>query len=162
MTPKIRTLHQEQWVPIPLDEVFDFFSQAQNLEKVTPPWVGFRILTPSPITMRPGTIIDYEVRLHRIPMRWRSEITEWVPPFHFADVQLKGPYALWNHRHSFRAEKEGTLVIDDVQYAVPLSWMPGAGLVERFLVEPELRRIFAHRRVALRAHFGLPPETESH
>jgi len=154
----IRSLHQEQWVAVPLAQVFDFFSNAENLEKVTPPWVGFRILTECPIVMRPGTVIDYEVKIHRIPMRWRSEITEWEPPHYFSDVQLKGPYARWNHRHSFRESNGGTLVVDDVEYALPFSWVPGTGLVERFFVKPELDRIFAHRRSALRTQFGLPPE----
>ena len=157
-TPKMRRIHQEQWVPVPLGDIFAFFSNAENLQKVTPPWVGFRILTPRPIVMAAGTIIDYEVRIHQIPMRWRSEITEWLPPHHFVDVQRKGPYSEWIHRHSFCELNGGTLVTDDVEYMVPFSWMPGAGLVERFLVRPELDRIFAHRRSALRMHFGLPPE----
>jgi ligand-binding SRPBCC domain-containing protein len=158
MNSNLKSIHEEQWVPFSLDKVFAFFSNAENLEKVTPPWVGFRILTSTPIVMAAGIMIDYEVRIHRLPMRWRSEITEWVPPHHFVDVQRKGPYSEWKHRHSFLELNGGTLVTDDVEYLVPLSWMPGAGLVERFLVRPELNRIFAHRRSALRTHFGLPPE----
>lgn len=159
--PKIRTIHEEQWIPIPLEDVFGFFSNAQNLSKVTPPSVGFRILTPTPIEMKRGLRLDYQISLRGIPLKWSSEITEWNPPHHFTDLQLTGPYALWKHRHSFKALNGGTLVTDDVQYAVPLSWIPGAALVELLFVEPELRRIFLHRKKALRAHFGLPSEDES-
>jgi len=122
---------------------------------MTPPWVGFKILTPSPIVMGVGTIIDYEVRLHRIPMHWRSEITEWTPPLRFSDLQLKGPYSHWHHLHSFTEAEGGTLVVDEIEYAIPLGWMPGAWLVEKLLVKPELERIFAHRRSALRKEFNL-------
>ena len=147
-------------MPIGLTEVFAFFSNPQNLSKITPPSVGFKILTPSPIVMGPGTLIDYEVRIHGIPLHWRSEISEWNPPYKFADIQLKGPYAYWHHTHSFTASNGGTLVSDHIQYSVPLSWMPGAGLVERFFVRPELEKIFAHRRTALEAEFGLSTEGE--
>ena len=160
MNPHKLNLCKEQWVPIPLPEVFAFFSDPGNLSKMTPPWVGFKILTPAPIKMARGTLIDYEVRLHRIPMHWRSEITEWSPPHRFSDLQLKGPYSYWHHVHSFSASGEGTLVVDQVEYAIPLSWMPGAGLIEHFLVKPELERIFAHRRAALRRAFGLPEKEE--
>lgn len=102
-----------------------------------------------------GTLIDYEVRLHGIPMHWRSEITEWTPPYQFSDLQLKGPYAHWHHVHSFAESNGGTLVMDHIEYAVPFSWMPGAGLVEQYLVKPELERIFAHRSKTLRKEFGL-------
>lgn len=147
-------------MPVALADVFAFFSNAENLPKITPPWVGFKILTPTPIVMGCGTLIDYEVRLHRIPMRWRSKITSWNPPYQFADLQLKGPYAYWHHTHSFAESKGGTLVMDDIDYAVPLSWMPGAGFVEHHFVKPELERIFAHRSAALRVEFGLAPEEE--
>ena len=158
MRPKVRSIHEEQWLPLPLADVFSFFSDAQNLEKVTPDSVGFRILTRLPLVMKEGLTIDYEIRLHGIPMRWSSLITEWNPPEHFTDVQVKGPYAIWRHKHSFKELNGGTLAIDDVQYAVPLSWLPGVSLVEHFFVKPELRRIFAYRKRALRKHFNLPDE----
>ena len=110
--------------------------------------------------MRTGAIIDYEVRIHGIPLRWRSEIADWNPPHRFVDIQLKGPYAYWHHTHSFTESNGGTLVADDIQYAVPMSWMPGVSLVERFFVTPELERIFSHRRTALDAAFGLSSEHE--
>lgn len=148
----------EQWIPVSLAEVFSFFSDAQNLEKVTPPWVGFRILTPLPIHMAVGTQIDYEVKLRGFPMHWCSEITEWDPPRKFADRQLKGPYSTWLHSHCFAEKDNGTTVTDIVEYAPPLNWVPGASLVNRWFVRPELNRIFEHRKAALRSHFGLPPE----
>lgn len=148
-------------MPVALKEVFAFFSNPENLPKITPPWVGFKILTPTPIVMGFGTLIDYEVRLHHIPFRWRSKITEWKPPYQFADLQLKGPYSYWHHVHSFAESKGGTLVTDDIDYAVPFSGMPGAGFVEHHFVKPELERIFAHRSAALRLEFGLELTDES-
>lgn len=147
-------MHFEQTVPLPLDEVFAFFSDPENLPKLTPPWVGFKILTPSPISMHEGTLIEYRVRVRGIPMLWSSQICEWNPPNHFADIQLKGPYAFWRHKHSFKTVPAGTLVSDDIEYAVPFSWMIGLGLVDRLFVRPEINRIFAHRHQALSAILG--------
>ena len=155
MKPKIRSLEAREWVPLPLNSVHAFFSEAQNLEKITPPEVGFRIVSPLPIVMKVGALIEYRIRLHGFVMRWSSEITEWNPPHSFTDEQTKGPYAFWRHTHSFRQEDGGTWIADSVRYAVPFSGWPGVGLVERFFVKPELRRIFAYRKVALREHFGL-------
>ena len=160
LNSKTLKLHKQQWVPVALPEVFSFFSDPQNLSKITPPWVGFKILTPAPVVMGTGTLIDYEVRLHHIPMRWRSEITEWMPPYRFCDVQLKGPYSYWRHVHSFAESNGGTLVSDDIEYSIPFGWMPGASLIEALFVKPELERIFTHRGVALRTEFGLDAEDE--
>jgi ligand-binding SRPBCC domain-containing protein len=156
LTPRLNQLHCEMWVPLPLETVFGFFSNPANLEVVTPPWVGFRILSKLPVVMKEGALLDYAIRVHGIPLRWRSEITVWEPPFRFADVQVKGPYAVWNHEHRFESRHGGTLVSDEVRYAIPFSWMPGSSLVERWLVAPDIDRIFAHRRTALLRHFGLP------
>jgi ligand-binding SRPBCC domain-containing protein len=156
LEPRLSRLHREMWVPLPLETVFAFFSNPANLELVTPPWVGFRILSRLPVEMKKGLLLDYAIRVHGIPLKWRSEITVWEPPFRFADVQLKGPYAVWHHEHRFEARHGGTLVTDEVEYAVPFSWMPGSSLVERFLVRPDVEKIFAHRRGALLRHFGLP------
>jgi ligand-binding SRPBCC domain-containing protein len=158
MAPKpcVSHLHREMWVPLPLETVFAFFSNPSNLERVTPPWVGFRILSKLPLEMKRGLLLDYAIRVHGIPLKWRSEITVWEPPFRFADLQIQGPYAVWHHEHRFEARHGGTLVTDAVEYAIPFSWMPGSGLVERFLVRPDLEKIFDHRRGALLRHFGLP------
>ena len=147
------------WVPRPLDEVFNFFSDAHNLEKITPTALGFRILNEEPIVMKCGLRIDYQIRLHGIPMKWSSEITEWDPPHHFSDTQIRGPYQQWHHRHSFKTSDNGTIVTDDVQYAVPLSWVPGMSLIEHFFIQPELRRIFLHRARALECHFQAGSQT---
>lgn len=156
LKPRLSHLLREMWVPLPLETVFAFFSNPANLELVTPPWVGFRILSKLPVEMKQGLLLDYAIRVHGIPLNWRSEITVWEPPLRFADVQLKGPYAVWHHEHRFEARHGGTLVTDEVEYAVPFSWMPGSSLVERFLVRPDVEKIFAHRRGALLRHFGLP------
>src|SRR4051812_36446234 len=110
------TLSAEQWLPRPRNEVFSFFADARNLEALTPPWLKFEVLTPSPIEMRPGALIDYRIRVHGLPIRWRTEITEWNPPHSFADVQLNGPYTLWHHKHSFHERDSGTLCVDEVRY----------------------------------------------
>ncbi len=130
-----------QWVPSPLDETFAFFADAFNLERITPPFLRFRVVTPPPIAMRPGALIDYRLRLRGVPFRWRTEITEWEPPRSFVDVQLKGPYRRWVHRHTFRAERGGTRIDDHVDYAV----VCGA-LTNPLIVRPDVRRIFAYRQ----------------
>ena len=132
----------------PLAAVFPFFADARNLEALTPPWVRFEISTPSPIEMRAGALIDYRLRVHGLPLRWRSEITAWDPPYRFVDEQRRGPYRAWRHEHRFTAEGGGTLVEDDVTYAVL-----GGAIVDRLFVRRDLERIFAFRREALRAAF---------
>ncbi|CAI8056558.1 hypothetical protein GBAR_LOCUS30816 [Geodia barretti] len=126
----------------PREQVFEFFSQAENLNFLTPPWVRFSILTPPPIEMKTGTLIQYRIRVHGIPIRWDSEITQWDPPFRFQDTQRRGPYSQWVHSHIFEEVPEGTLVIDEVEYRVP-----GGRLVNWLYVAAELRRIFNHRLV---------------
>lgn len=136
----------ELWLPRPLEEVFSFFSNAANLEHITPPWLKFRILSPTPIAMRVGTLIDYRLTVHRIPLRWRSEITEWDPPHAFTDKQRRGPYRTWVHRHSFREERGGTRVIDHVDYRV---W--GGRLFDRLFVRRDVEQIFRYRHGRLDA-----------
>jgi ligand-binding SRPBCC domain-containing protein len=139
------TFESTQVVPTPLEEVFAFFSDARNLEKITPPWLSFHVVTPGPIEMREGTIIDYELRVHGLPLRWRSEITRWDPPHAFVDEQLRGPYREWVHLHTFEEAEGGTRIGDRVTYAVP-----GGRLVERLLVRRDIERIFAHRSRVIR------------
>lgn len=139
-------LTQEQWIDRPLRDVFTFFADARNLERITPPWLKFRILTPPPIIMREGALIDYRISLRGIPLRWRSEITAWNPPFEFVDEQRRGPYRYWIHRHSF-AERDGaTCVSDHVRYGVP-----GGRIIHRLFVLPDLERVFAYRKRRLDA-----------
>ena len=124
----------------PVDAVFEFFADASNLEVITPPWLGFRIDTPLPITMEAGIRIDYRLRLRSFPVRWQTEISDWNPPNMFIDRQRKGPYRLWEHTHRFEPYEDGTHVIDSVDYIVP-----GGCPVERVFVRPQLRKIFAYR-----------------
>lgn len=137
-------LDRELWVPRPVEEVFAFFADARQLETITPPWLHFRVLTPSPLEIRQGTLIDYRLRLHGIPIRWRSEICDWEPPFRFVDQQLRGPYRLWWHEHTFEAREGGTLVGDHVRYRAP-----GGAFIDRLFVRPDLRRIFDYRHQRL-------------
>ncbi|HXG42679.1 MAG TPA: SRPBCC family protein [Dehalococcoidia bacterium] len=139
------TFLSELWLPLPPQEVFPFFAEARNLQEITPPWLSFRVLSQRPRSMGQGTVIDYRLRLHGVPLRWRSEITVWEPPHRFVDVQRRGPYRLWEHDHLFLPHDGGTLVRDRVRYAVPGGPLL-APLLDRLLVRPDLERIFAYRR----------------
>lgn len=145
----IRELVSELWLPVPRDKLFPFFADAANLETITPPWLRFRILTPPPIEMREGTLIDYRLRIHGVPIRWRTRISVWEPPRRFVDEQLRGPYRQWIHEHTFEPKVGGTLVRDHVRYAVLADW-----LLHRWLVRPDIERIFAYRSEVLRRLFG--------
>ncbi len=133
-------LRSEVTLPASRDTLFEFFSDAFQLEKITPPWLNFQVLTPAPIQIQTGTLIDYRLRLRVIPIRWRTEISSWNPPHSFTDRQLKGPYYLWEHFHKFEEVDGGTLVTDEVRYQVP-----GAALVHSLFVKRELRKIFQYR-----------------
>ncbi len=146
---KTFTLTNELWLPHQPQDVFPFFADAFNLERLTPPSLGFRVLTPPPIEMKVGTLIDYRVRLRGVPMRWQSEITEWEPPHRFADEQLRGPYRQWIHEHTFTAQDGGTIAKDTVRYAVL-----GGAIVQRLFVASELKHIFQYRNAALKDHFS--------
>jgi hypothetical protein len=141
--------HSEAWVPRPLDEVFAFFSDAGNLQVITPAWLSFEILTPRPIAMRVGAIIDYRLRIHGFPVKWKTEITAWEPPHRFVDEQRRGPYRLWVHEHRFAERDGGTQMLDRVHYAVP-----GGKWIERLFVKRDVERIFAYREARLRELFG--------
>jgi len=145
-------LKREQWVPAPLDEVFEFFSNAGNLEALTPPWLRFEIVTPLPVEMRPGARIAYRIRRHFLALRWESEIVEWTPPLRFVDVQLRGPYREWRHTHEFASADGGTWIRDRVRYALPLG--PLGALVQRFAVRRDLERVFDFRSQRINELFG--------
>ena len=151
-----RLLRAEVWVPRPLEEVFAFFADAFNLNALTPPWLNFRIVTRPPIRMRVGAVIDYRIGLRGIPMRWRTEITAFDPPNGFVDVQVRGPYTLWHHRHWFRADRGGTLAGDEVHYALPFNSTWATEVLHRAVVRPDLDRIFAYRREKMLEIFGGP------
>lgn len=136
-------------LPVARPKLFEFFSDAFQLEQITPPWLNFRVLTPGPITIKPGTLIDYQLKLRRIPIRWRTEISTWDPPYSFTDRQLKGPYHLWNHHHTFEAKDNETVIHDRVLYRVP-----GGAIIHRLFVKSELRKIFSFRQSRLMELFG--------
>ncbi len=138
----------QQTLECPLTEVFAFFSDAHNLAVITPPWLRFEVLTPAPIEMRPGTLIDYRLKLRGIPLRWQSEITTWNPPHSFVDEQRRGPYRLWRHTHTFKNTNEGVVVGDSIEYAV---W--GNQLINQFFVRPDIAKIFAYRSEQLKEIF---------
>jgi ligand-binding SRPBCC domain-containing protein len=147
MTPRI--FQSEVWLPRPIDELFAFFANAANLEALTPRWIGFSILTPQPIELRRGAIIDYRLRLHGIPVRWRTEITAWEPPNRFVDEQRRGPYRLWVHEHRFTTKDGGTNISDVVRYAPPGGW-----IVDWLFVRRDVERIFDFRREKLQELFS--------
>ena len=109
-------LRAEMFVEHPLETVFDFFADAKQLERITPSTLNFKILTPMPVEMKAGLLLDYQISIHKIPIKWRTEIAVWEPPYRFIDRQLKGPYRLWHHEHTFEETENGTLVKDRVLY----------------------------------------------
>lgn len=143
----VHRLERRQYVARPLDEVFGFFAEAGNLERITPPWLGFRVLSPDPVQMGAGALIDYRLRLHGIPLGWTSQIELWEPARQFVDRAIRGPFSLWHHRHRFSASGGGTIVSDEVHYAPPLGAL--GELADGLVVARDLDRIFGHRREAV-------------
>lgn len=152
-------LVREQLLHGRLEEVFQFFSNAGNLEAITPPWLGFRILTPLPIEMREGTLLRYRLRLAGMPVSWRTRIARWEPPGRFVDVQEAGPYALWRHTHEFRARGDEVLMRDVVRYALPLGSI--GSLVHALIVRWALGRIFDYRFAVLEKRFAREGSTRA-
>ncbi|MDX9910665.1 MAG: SRPBCC family protein [Phycisphaerales bacterium] len=138
---RVRVLKASVWLPASVDRVFEFFADAHNLQSITPEWLSFRVLTPGPIEMGEGTLIDYRISLRGLPMRWRTRISVWEPGVRFVDEQVRGPYRLWRHEHTFRAHEGGTMCGDRVEYA-----HLGGAIGERLIVRRDLARIFEHRQ----------------
>lgn len=135
---------REVEIPRPRGEVFEFFSKAENLERITPSSVGFNMITPLPIEMRVGTLIDYTISLYGIPVKWRTEITAWDPPNEFEDIEIWGPYKQWIHRHTFEDTGRGTTLMKDVvRYRLPLEPF---GDVAQWFVGREIEGIFNYRQ----------------
>ncbi len=134
------TMETQLVLPRPVEIVFPFFADAANLEAITPPWLRFEIVTPHPIAMHTGALIEYRLRLHGVPLHWQSEITKWEPPHRFVDEQRRGPYRTWIHEHTFKDSKGGCEVRDFVRYAVLGGWV-----ADRLFVGHNVRRIFEYR-----------------
>lgn len=152
---RTHSLRREQVVRAPRDRVFEFFSRARNLEMLTPPWLRFEVLTPEPIVMRPGSLIEYRLTLHRVPLRWVTVIDCWEPGAEFVDRQLRGPYRVWHHTHAFEAHPEGTLVRDHVHYAIPFGLLGAAAHLA--FVRRDLQRVFDYRHAAVNRLLGKEP-----
>jgi ligand-binding SRPBCC domain-containing protein len=144
---RVHALDLEQRVARSLPEVFEFFSQARNLERITPPWLHFRLLREAPGELGEGSLIEYRLRVHGVPVRWTSRIEIWEPGTVFVDRQVCGPYRLWRHRHDFAASGPETVVRDHVRYAMPLG--PIGELAHTLLIRRDLERIFTFRRRAI-------------
>lgn len=153
MSSRIYVLRQEQWVPQPIDDVFAFFSDAHNLEAITPPWLGFKVLSMSTDGIEEGTKIEYRLNLHGVSMKWRTEIRRWDRPHSFIDFQESGPYKLWHHTHRFEAHGERTKMVDVVRYTLPFGVL--GRVVHKLKVRDDVCRIFEYRRQRIEEVFGL-------
>ncbi len=140
-------LVREQRVALPIEQTFEIYSDAFNLEVITPPFLRFRVVSPAPVLMGVGTLIEYRLRLHGIPVRWLTRIEEWEPPHRFVDRQVSGPYALWHHTHEFEADGDATLIRDRVRYEIGFG--PLGSLALRLLVRRDVEGIFDYRRAAM-------------
>jgi ligand-binding SRPBCC domain-containing protein len=149
----LHILQTTQQLPLAREEVFPFFAEAANLERLTPPELQFHIITPLPITMQLGTLIEYRLRLFGVPFTWLTRICYWNPPHEFVDEQLRGPYRTWVHIHRFQATDRGSRMEDEVHYRLPFFPL---GELAYPLVKRQLKRIFDFRRQAIAALLGHP------
>lgn len=139
-------------IDLPRQDVFEFFADAGNLERITPPELNFHIITPQPIDIKQGTLIDYKLRMRGLPVNWRTEISVWEPPFRFVDQQLRGPYRQWIHTHTFtESSASQTLMEDEVRYRLPLEPL---GDIAHFMVRRELDYIFDYRQKVVAEMLG--------
>jgi ligand-binding SRPBCC domain-containing protein len=149
---RFRTFRSSQWIPRSPEEVFAFFSDANNLEAITPPWLNFKVLTPGSIRLASGTEILYKLRLHGIPMKWTTQIRRWAPPQVFSDAQLSGPYRLWYHTHTFKPANGGTQMTDVVRYSLPFGML--GRIIDILQTRREVEMIFAYRADRIAERFG--------
>ena len=147
MPMAVHVLEREQWVPCPPEPTFELFSDAFALERITPPWLDFQVISSGPLEMREGALIRYALRLHGLPLRWLTRIEVWEPPHRFVDVQLRGPYRLWIHSHTFLPRDDGTAIVDRVRYQLPLGVL--GELARLAVVRRDLERIFDYRQAAV-------------
>ncbi len=148
---KSHFFYSETIINRPINEVFDFFSKAENLNRLTPDELEFKILTPLPLQMRKGALIDYQIRLSKIPFKWKTEITVWNPPFSFIDRQVKGPYRIWIHEHSFLDNGNQTKMIDRVEFLSPGGILEP--IINKAFVESRVKEIFSYREKRLKEIF---------
>ena len=151
---KTYSLEQEQLIPKPKPVVFSFFSNAFNLQDITPSFLGFSVLTPAPIFIQSGTLIDYKITLFGIPLKWRTRIERFDVNDSFVDTQIKGPYTLWHHTHTFEDTPGGTLMRDTVLYKLPLGFL--GTIAHTLFVRRTLQKIFQHRYDTLEKILGEP------
>jgi ligand-binding SRPBCC domain-containing protein len=150
-------LERSQSVAVPVERAFGFYGDTLNLEPMTPPWLHFQVTNDGPVTMEPGTLLHYRLRLHRVPIRWTTRIESWEPPRRFVDTQLRGPYSLWEHTHDFEPDGAGGTVIHDrVRYAIPYG--PLGTLAHVLFVRRDLERIFDYRATAFARLVELAPD----
>jgi ligand-binding SRPBCC domain-containing protein len=149
---RIFNFRSQLWLGRPLNEIFPFFSNALNLQEITPPWLHFQVISSQPIQMREGVEIEYQLKVRVIPVRWKSRITVWEPPHRFVDEQVSGPYRVWIHEHRFTEHDGGTLCEDSVKYAVL-----GGALINKLIVERDIQKIFAYRSQQLQKIFAAVP-----
>jgi ligand-binding SRPBCC domain-containing protein len=143
----------KQYINKPLEVVFEFFSKPENLEMITPASLSFNILTPTPIKMGKGSLIDYTIRLFGIPIHWRTLISDYEPPFRFVDQQIKGPYTFWHHTHTFQSVDGRVEIIDKVIYSLPMGWL--GTLAHSIWVRKDLEKIFDYRKNVIQNYFGI-------
>lgn len=153
---KIQTLERRQHIASAIDNVFSFFADADNLNFLTPPWLRFRILSPLPIAMAEGALIDYRIRWRGVPVRWCTRIEEWTPAARFVDQQIRGPYRLWHHTHLFEKAGTGTAMTDVVRYCLPLG--PIGSIMHRAVVRGDLDLIFDYRARKIDERFRTMPD----
>ena len=140
---KIYSLKREQFIDKPAEQVFEFFNRPENLSRITPPWLGFKIMTPPPLVMKEGALVDYSIRLLIFRIHWRTIISLYDPPHRFVDEQLKGPYSFWHHTHTFAPKEGGTLIIDEVRYVLPLGFI--GRIINWLFIRWQLKKIFDYR-----------------
>ena len=155
----VHMLEREQWVPRPPEATFELFSDAFALERITPGWLGFRVLSSRPIEMREGVVIRYALRLHGVPLNWVTRIEVWDPPRRFVDVQVEGPYRQWVHTHEFSPSSTGTVIVDRVHYELPLGRL--GELARVAIVRRDLERIFDYRQQSVARALGVGWDREA-
>lgn len=148
----VHTLKREMLISDTLENVFSFFQQPENLAKITPPSLGFKILTPQPIVMKEGALITYTIKMFGFRIGWKTLITSYDPPYSFVDEQIKGPYALWHHQHHFKLVDQGVQMTDTVNYCIPFKIF--GELARKLYVESQLEMIFNYREKVINEIFN--------